>query len=314
MGPGYRFFSFLWRQSWARSRYGRWIYKRLCDCGPAPDVPFVTDFFGLQYAGNLRNTIDFNIFYFGAFEKPLLFFLRDCLLGLERDATVFCDVGANIGQHSLFMSLYADQVHAFEPYEKVRIRLERQCTLNQLTNIRVYPVGLSASNETLPFYAPTGRNEGIGSFDQETRSKGNRSIGNLQLVNGDAYLTAQGIGQVDLLKIDVEGFEKPVLSGLRETLCRCRPVIVCELTYGNALSFQSLQELTDSLPEDYVLYTFAVRKADGSKARRRNARSKRSGYYRLIRFENLLPSGQDNIVAVPAEEELNLPREYARSH
>lgn len=34
--------------------------------------------------------------------------------------------------------------------------------------------------------------------------------------------------QIDLLKIDVEGFEKQVLEGAKETILRCRPVIVVE--------------------------------------------------------------------------------------
>ena len=44
-----------------------------------------------------------------------------------------------------------------------------------------------------------------------------------------------------LLKIDVEGFEKNVLAGLRDTLERSRPVAVVEVTYGNSLSFACLE-------------------------------------------------------------------------
>ncbi|MEX2132063.1 MAG: FkbM family methyltransferase [Pseudohongiellaceae bacterium] len=301
MNLRYQLYHFLWRQPWVNRHLGKSLYKRICAHGPAPDAPFTTDFFGLRYEGNLRNTIDFSIFYFGAFEKPLLFFLRDCLNCLDRSDTVFCDVGANIGQHSLFMSTVASRVHAFEPYDKVRNRLLHQIGINKLENLQVHPVGLSVRDEVLPFYAPTGRNEGIGSFDQDSVAKGNRSIGSLQLVNGDAYLAANDIHHIDLMKIDVEGFEKPVLQGLQKTLFDYRPIIICELTYAKALSFTSLTELQHCLPPDYSLFSFATRKPDGSKARRRGAKAKRSGEYRLLPYTAMPARGQDDIIAVPNE-------------
>src|SRR5690606_30665189 len=150
-------------------------------------------------------------------------------------------------------------------------RLLHQIALNKLMHIKVHPVGLSDRNVHLPFFAPTGRNMGIGSFDASTTSKGNVSIGDLELVRGDDYFLMQGIVRIDLLKMDVEGFEKPALHGLRETLRRLRPLIVCEITYGKELSFTSRQDLLDHLPPDYELFTFDKRKADGSKARRRDA-------------------------------------------
>lgn len=305
MSIGYRICKYLWDRPWFRPEYGRYVYKRICEEGEAPDAPFSTDFFGLRYEGNLRNTIDFSIFYHGAFEKPLLFFLRDCLLGLGKEQPVFCDIGANIGQHSLFMSRLAHTVHAFEPYDKVRDRLLHQIRLNDIRNVVVHPVGLSDRRHALPFFAPTGRNQGIGSFDASTVEKGNEPIGELDLAIADDYFPAHGIDAVHLVKIDVEGFEKAVLQGMQEVLARQRPVVVVEVTYGKTLSIGSLAELQDLLPENYAFLSFDTRKADGSKARRRGARAKRSGYYRLIPFDFGSARGQDNIVACPAE---TLPR------
>src|SRR5690606_15480032 len=173
--------------------------------------------------------------------------------------------------------------------------------LNNLEHITVHPVGLSDNNTRLPFFAPTGRNMGIGSFDASTTSKGNVSIGELELVRGDDYFLMQGIGRIDLLKMDVEGFEKPALKGLRETLRRTRPLIVCEITYGKELSFTSREDLLDHLPPDYELFTFDKRKPDGSKARRRDARSRNSGRYQLIAYRNVLQTGQDDVIACPRE-------------
>ncbi len=298
---------FLWNTGHLPSAMARVVYKRLAKRRMAPDHPFSQDFFGLQYQGNLNNNIDFQIHFYGAFEKPLLFFLRDALAALGKPQSVFVDVGANIGQHSLFMSRFAAQVHSFEPFAKVRDRLLLQIAHNRLENIRVHALGLSNENARMPFFAPTGSNEGIGSFDASTTSKGNVAIGELELVKGDDYLAREGIDRIDILKMDVEGFEKLALQGLRETLLTTRPLLVCEVTYGKPLSFASLEEFESHLPPDYRLFTFDKRKLDGSKARRRDARSRHSGEYRIIPFSAWRSSGQDDIIACPLESVPVLP-------
>jgi hypothetical protein len=104
-----------------------------------------------------------------------------------------------------------------------------------------------------------------------------------------------------MIKIDVEGFEKAVLRGLGQTLKNYRPIVVCEVTFGESESFASLQALQRALPNDYVIYQFNVRKADGSTARRRGSRAKRSGAYKLIPARQFPATGQDDMVAIPRE-------------
>lgn len=303
---------FVWNQEWINLRHKKAVYKKLCSYGDVPDAPFAANFFGLQYQGNLNNSVEFTLYYLGAFEKPLLFFLRDTMLNLKLSANEstasFFDIGANIGQHSLFMSLHADQVHSFEPYSAVSQKLEKHIQLNEIGNIQLHKIGLSNQQEELDFYAPTGRNQGIGSFDAGTVSKGNKNLGKLALVRGDDYLAENKLQDIALLKIDVEGFEKNVVTGLQNTLKKSRPVIVLEVTYGNSLSFDSLDALKSTLPADYMLFRFNNRKADGSKARRRGAKAKRSGEYELIPFDEWRISGQDDVIACPEEKLEQLPR------
>ena len=143
----YKISNFLWQQPWFNPRYGKTLYKKICAEGGPPSVPFSTDFLGLKYQGNLSNSIEFNIYYYGAFEKPLLYFLRDTLQNLPGENSVFCDIGANIGQHSLFMCKFASEVHAFEPFQQVSDSLRKHIELNQIENIQIHDVGLSNGNE-----------------------------------------------------------------------------------------------------------------------------------------------------------------------
>lgn len=295
--------AWLWQQQWLPLRFKKNIYKRLGKSGMVPDAPFEMDFFGLRYQGNLRNGIEFAMFYYGAFEKPLLFFLRDSLEAISKRRqrpTLFCDIGANIGQHSLFMSRHADRVIAFEPFAEVSARLEHHIALNSIDNIELHKLGLSDSNGTLPFFAPTGSNQGVGSFSEDSLQRGNQAAGELQIARADDFFAQHPPPALDLVKIDVEGFEQKVLQGMQASLVRHRPLLVCEITYGEALSFQSQAQFLDCLPEGYRLFMFDTRKADGSTARRKGARAKRTGAYRLT------PAlwrdrDQDDVIAVPQE-------------
>lgn len=272
--------------------------------GEPPDAPFVTDFYGLRYEGNLANGIEFAIFYYGAFEKPLLYFLRDSakrIAAHQNTPVQFCDIGSNIGQHSLYMSQYAKTVHSFEPFAPVRTQLEKHIALNNISNISVHAVGLGEKDELKTFYAPRGSNQGIGSFTEDSLERGTEDIGRLQVVQGDSYFKTRSIGNIRLYKLDVEGFEKPVLAGLRETLKNQRPLIVCEVTYGESQSFQSREELLSALPDNYHLYQFNKRNPDGRVARRRGSKAKRTGAYKLIPFTEWRQTEQDDIIAIPEE-------------
>lgn len=305
----------LWRLSWLPTALRRVAYKKLNAAGQAPDAPFEIDFYGLRYRGNLSNGIEFAMYHYGAFEKPLLYFLRDALRAIqethearEREA-IFLDIGANIGQHSLFMSLYADRVHAFEPYHAVANSLREHIRLNAIDNIVVHELGLSDNNGTLPFYAPVGSNKGVGSFDSRSQQRGNRCVGELMIRRGDDFLAANDIPLVDLIKIDVEGYERRALLGMRRMLENSRPVIVCEISYGQPHSFRSKKDLLACLPKDYRLLRFDTRKSNGKAARRRGARAKRTGEYQLLPLTTWRERDQDDLVAVPAELVSVIPRQ-----
>ena len=297
----------LWRQRWLPSALRKNAYKKLSAKGSPPSHPFEIDFFGLRYQGNLDNGIEFAMYHYGAFEKPLLFFLRDAMLALtspveaaERPG-VFLDIGANIGQHSLFMSQFASTVHAFEPYESVANRLKHHLALNNLNNIALHSIGLGDSNDSLPFFEPAGSNKGVGSFDSTSQRRGNTLAGELTIRRGDDYFAETGISQIDLVKIDVEGFERRVLLGMQEALRQSRPVIVCEITYGQDQSFRSQEDLRRALPENYELLRFNTRKSNGKVARRRGARAKRDGSYKLVKAKGWRSKDQDDLIAVPQE-------------
>lgn len=190
-------------------------------------APFTCDFFGDAYEGDLASFIDWTIFFYGAYERGVLAFLRDVARAAGPGA-VFLDIGANVGQHSLFMARHAALVHAFEPWPEVRARLERNLAANAITNVAVHPCGLGDSGGDRQFYAPASANLGTGSFVPDVNL--NCATGTLPVMRGDEAMAEFCVERVDLIKIDTEGFEVKVLAGLAGTLSRHRPLVVCELS------------------------------------------------------------------------------------
>lgn len=139
----------------------------------------------------------------------------------------FVDIGANIGNHSLFATkfLRVRKVIPFEPnpvaIEILRCNLE----LNGVTGL----CDLSHLGKGLADQSMAGL-----SIDAPARNLGGGRMveggGSLEVIRGDEALAGE---EVDFIKIDVEGMEMKVLSGLQETIRRCRPRLFVEVDRSN---------------------------------------------------------------------------------
>jgi FkbM family methyltransferase len=278
----------LSRQRWLPYKTRRSLIKRLY---PAmlKDFPFEAEFFDndgkLRFRGNIINYIDRLVYFCGAHEKYMLRFLRDYVSRLPAPVTVL-DIGANAGNHSLFMSNHVASVHAFEPYPRVRQQLEENLAINHINNVSVHPFGLGNENATLPFYAAPDSNLGAASFRQDHKQD-NYYLGDMQIRRGDDVVTEFGIW-ADIIKADVEGYEKLVLEGLQKTLRRTRPLLVIELSPTTRESIGSPEAFKKLFPERYNFYYFSSGNYD-------------TGHYRLAPFEyHMTPKIQD-VIACPEE-------------
>jgi len=159
----------------------------------------------------------------GIYERPVLELLRDCLFDRNKVAAqVAIDVGANIGNHSLFFSDIFARVIAFEPNPLARSLLNINLDMNEVSNVEVRPVGLSdrAGKADLNF-----DHKNIGAATTRTASGQNRQA-EIELVVGDKAI--DGSEPIGFIKIDVEGAEEAVLRGLERTIRSHRPLIMIE--------------------------------------------------------------------------------------
>jgi FkbM family methyltransferase len=152
----------------------------------------------------------------------------------ERAAT-FVDVGANCGLYSVLGPLWNPnlQVIAFEPVPAIFDGLQRNVRMNHLeSNVRCENIALSRQSGRATLFLPTHEAldlESTGTLvgDSWQARKGSPEL-EVEAARFDDYEQRHPM-RVDLVKIDVEDFEARVLEGMRATIMRDRPFIVCEV-------------------------------------------------------------------------------------
>jgi FkbM family methyltransferase len=224
------------------------------------DAPFEIAWKGLLYRGNRRFWIDRYIFFQGAYAPAELDFLEKAasVLRLERASLTMLDIGANVGQHSLAMARRYDRILAFEPSASVSARLKGNIKHNSLSNIEVFDVALGDKNEAAILGSGLDGNDG------------SRSL-NWSLGGGDEVIVRHAgeflssivppVPRFDVIKLDVEGHEKAVLTAMHSRIIQDRPIILFELVGSESKGgFENLGQLAALLYPDHLLFALTGRK------------------------------------------------------
>ena len=125
------------------------------------------------------------------------------------------DIGSNIGQWTRPLAKRFDKVICFEPNPNFR-----ECFKMNIhePNVQLYPYGLSSHEHTATQGTnATYLNEKVGDTDPQG--------GDIQCRTLDSFK----FKDVDYVKIDVDGFEIPVLKGAAWTLQKNKPVVNIEM-------------------------------------------------------------------------------------
>lgn len=195
----------------------------------APDRLFTAD---IESDGGLYRLFHFDEFdhIFGIsrdsgtfYEHALLASLRPYL---NQDDHVI-DVGANIGNHSIyFAALCGCRVTAFEPnplaYELLRLSVEHN-KLSSRIELRCTALG---------------ERSGLGQIDSSKAAHNLGATSVKRVIEGTVPIEplddALPHARPSLIKIDVEGMELEILRGAQRTIERARPVLCIEASTGSA--------------------------------------------------------------------------------
>lgn len=153
------------------------------------------------------------------------------------------DVGANIGNHSLYLVAVAGcRVVAFEPNPALAVALERSIALNGFEDhLQLRPKGVGAKTGRARFAEVRPDNLGA------QRLVSDAATGDIPVVALDKARLGK---PVRMIKIDVEGMEEAVLRGAHKIIARDRPALYVES--ATETDFRAIQRLLKA--QDYLLW------------------------------------------------------------
>lgn len=262
------------------------VIKRICP-KILSDHAFEIDFYGLSYRGNTSNGTDFLMYMYGSCETYMLHLMQDIREASGKEEFVFLDVGAHVGNHSLFMSRHATKVYAVEAHPALAASLQEKIDCNSITNTTVFSCGLGNKNETRSFYFADDKNISGSSFCKNHNTSNTHSQ-DVEIKRGDDLLSTESTGDIDLIKLDIEGYERYALEGLNNTLTRSRPIIIAEISRTSRRFFKDGDDFRDVFPQDYLFFQFS------------GVHRERS-HYRLAAFDYNTHTGHLDVVAIPRE-------------
>lgn len=156
------------------------------------------------------------------------------LLSELKNSVVF-DIGANVGLLSLQISKIIDgKVYSFEAVPQTADILERNVLNCKAMNIEVIKKAVSSSKGeidiNLPYDLMLGNAFVSQSYIPESESLSKIHVNTITI---DEFIHENNIDKLDLIKIDVEGWEEHVLTGAEKSIKEFKPTCIIEMKIIN---------------------------------------------------------------------------------
>ena len=148
-------------------------------------------------------------------QSVLEYILKDAQMG----GGIVLDIGANIGNHSVYLAAHNIKVLSFEPNPKLCKIIKENIKINHFENkIKLFECGISDTNHKANLSKENRTNYGSMSLIKNNQ-------GEIECKSIDSFNFEE---KISLIKIDVEGMELSVLKGAKQTLIKNKPTLYLE--------------------------------------------------------------------------------------
>ena len=167
-----------------------------------------------------KSLIGKSIYKYGFWEKET----TDTVVSKVKEGMIILDVGADIGYYSLLFSKLVGNngmIYSFEPIPEAKGYLDVNICLNNIMNVKSYEFALFDEEGFSYIEDPFGKSR----LNNNPNTQNYDSI----RVQTKKFDSLKINSRIDLIKIDVEGSEMNVLTGMKETIKKYHPIILLEL-------------------------------------------------------------------------------------
>ncbi len=178
---------------------------------------------GRKFTVHLKTGMQTSVYFVGEYEK----ILTEIVGSLLRQGDTCLDVGANFGWYTtLFQKVCGEraEIHAFEPMPPTYAELEQNYRLmGSPENVRINNLALGEKPDELTINLFEGLSTGHASMS--TQGRDDAISFQCRVVTLDSYMEENAVGEVNFVKVDIEGAEMMFLKGAKKLFAQKTPPI-----------------------------------------------------------------------------------------
>jgi len=212
------------------------IARKLCTHTPRELSGVARD--GRMFVVDLASNMQDSLYFLGEYEKAITRFVEDVIR--EYRCKIFIDAGANFGWYTTLFAKHAGDegfVHAFEPVPTTFDNLQRNLDLmDHPTNVKLNNLALGEAKSQAVINVFPGEPVGHASLSNHDRTETIQFA--CEIIPLDDYLVANSVGNVDFVKVDIEGAELNFLKGAELLLQQQKPpIFLMEMALNQTRNF-----------------------------------------------------------------------------
>jgi FkbM family methyltransferase len=218
------FFIWLWRKPMSPIR--NYLVKKSAQQVVEPYYKKITykDSPIFMYIDSKESWVSKEVHFHGMHEEHILEVIIDNL----KQGDTFIDVGANVGQHSIYAAQKVGpngKVFAFEPIDSSAENIRLSASKNSFTWLTVIQKAATNFVGDTVFYKYE-----LTDISSRNKNFTDRPAKEVKVKTTTLDIELNNLSRIDLVKIDVEGYEMDVLRGAEQIIKKFKPAIILEFS------------------------------------------------------------------------------------